>query len=61
MLKITITAFKSIKLEYGLIIKIKIIHICPKWHYDSGLKRKLEFKKISPWAEYRVPRYLLIF
>ena len=45
MLKITITAFKSIKLEYGLIIKIKIIHICPKWHYDSGLKRKLEFKK----------------
>ena len=57
MLKITITAVKSIKLGYGLIIEIQIIHFSPKSQYDPGLKRKLESKK-SPWAEYRDSRYL---
>ena len=44
MLKITITVVKSIKLGYGLIIEIQIIHFSPKSHYDPGLKRKLESK-----------------
>ena len=41
MLKITITVVKSIKLGYGLIIKIQIIHFSSKSHYNPGLKRKL--------------------
>ena len=45
MLKITITAVKSIKLGYGLIIEIQIINFSPKSHYDPGLKRKLESKQ----------------
>ena len=60
MLKIIITAVKSMKLGYRLIIEIQIIHFCPKSHYDPGLKRKLESKnqKISPWTEYRIPWHL---
>ena len=45
MLKITITAVKSIKLGYRLLIEIQIIHFSPKSHYDPGLNRKLKSKK----------------